>query len=171
MTRIKQTDFIQSIADALQYISYYHPKDYIDALAQAYELEQSEAAKDAMGQILLNSRLCAMGHRRICQDTGMVVVFLTIGMDVSWDATLSIEAMVNQGVAQAYTHPDNPLRASMVSDPSGKRINTGDNTPAIVHTRLVPGNTVEVAISAKGGGSENKSKLVMLNPSDSIADW
>jgi len=171
MTTIKQSDFIQSIADGFQFISYYHPKDYIDALYQAYLNEQSPAAKDAMAQILVNSRMCAEGQRPICQDTGSAVVFLEIGMDVQWDADLSIEEMVNEGVRQAYTHPDNVLRASMVSDPLGTRQNTRDNTPAIVHTRVVKGDKVEVKLAAKGGGSENKSKFTVLNPSASLVDW
>ncbi len=172
MTSIPQEDFIQSIADALQYISYYHPKDYIDALAKAYELEASPAAKDAMAQILINSRMCAEGHRPICQDTGIVTVFLKIGMNVRWDdATMGVEDMVNEGVRRAYLHPDNKLRASILVDPAGKRKNTGDNTPAVIHMQLAPGDTVDVHVAAKGGGSENKSKFVMLNPSDSIVDW
>jgi len=171
MTVIRQDDFIQSVADALQYISYYHPKDYIDALAKAYELEQSPAAKDAMAQILINSRMCAEGHRPICQDTGIVNVFLKIGMQVRWDATLSVEDMVNEGVRRAYLDPDNKLRASVLSDPAGARKNTRDNTPAVIHMTVVPGDTVDVTVAAKGGGSENKSKFIMLNPSDSIVDW
>ncbi len=171
MTTIHQEDFIQSIADALQFISYYHPLDYIKALGRAWEREQSPAAKDAMAQILVNSRMCAEGHRPICQDTGAVVVFLEVGMDVRWDATLSVEQMVNEGVRRAYTHPDNVLRASMVSDPLGTRKNTRDNTPAIIHTELVPGGHVEVKLAAKGGGSENKSRFTILNPSDSLVDW
>ena len=171
MTVIRQDDFIQSVADALQYISYYHPKDYIDALAKAYELEQSPAAKDAMAQILINSRMCAEGHRPICQDTGIVNVFLKIGMRVRWDATLSVEDMVNEGVRRAYLDPDNKLRASVLSDPAGVRKNTRDNTPAVIHMTVVPGDTVDVTVAAKGGGSENKSKFIMLNPSDSIVDW
>ncbi|WP_269533875.1 fumarate hydratase [Chitinimonas sp. BJYL2] len=172
MTAIRQQDFIDSIADALQYISYYHPKDYIDALGKAYELEQSPAAKDAIAQILTNSRMCAEGHRPICQDTGIVCAFVKIGMGVKWDdATMSIEDMVNAGTRKAYLHPDNKLRASVLVDPAGKRLNTKDNTPAVTHIELVPGNTVEVHIAAKGGGSENKSKFAMLNPSDSIVDW
>jgi fumarate hydratase class I len=170
-TVIKQADLIQSVADALQYISYYHPKDYLDALAEAYEREQSSAAKDAMAQILINSRMCAEGHRPICQDTGIVVVFLKIGMSVSWDADMSVADMINEGVRQAYLHPDNKLRASILSDPAGARKNTGDNTPAVIHMQVVPGDTVEVTLAAKGGGSENKSKFAMLNPSDSIVDW
>ncbi|MCB1813545.1 MAG: fumarate hydratase [Candidatus Competibacteraceae bacterium] len=171
MTTIQQDDLIQSVADALQYISYYHPKDYIDALAKAYELEQSPAARDAMAQILLNSRMCAEGKRPICQDTGIVTVFMKIGMDVRWNANMSVEDMVNEGVRQAYLHPDNKLRASILSDPAGQRKNTGDNTPAVIHMTVVPGDTVDITVAAKGGGSENKSKFVMLNPSDSIVDW
>jgi fumarate hydratase class I len=172
MTVIRQQDFIDSIADALQYISYYHPKDYIDALGKAYELEQGPAAKDAIAQILTNSRMCAEGHRPICQDTGIVCAFVKIGMDVKWDgATMGIEDMVNEGTRKAYLHPDNKLRASVLADPAGKRANTKDNTPAVTHVELVPGNTVEVHVAAKGGGSENKSKFAMLNPSDSIVDW
>ncbi|MBV8659802.1 MAG: fumarate hydratase [Burkholderiales bacterium] len=172
MTVIRQQDFIDSIADALQYISYYHPKDYIQNLGRAYELEQSPAARDAIAQILTNSRMCAEGHRPICQDTGIVCAFVKIGMDVKWsDATMSIEDMVNEGTRRAYLDPDNKLRASVLADPAGARKNTRDNTPAVTHFELVPGNTVEVHIAAKGGGSENKSKFVMLNPSDSIVDW
>ncbi len=171
MTTIQQNDFIDSIANALQYISYYHPPDYIRALAAAYEAEESLAAKDAMAQILVNSRMCAEGHRPICQDTGMVVVFVKIGMDVRWNTTQSIQEMVDAGVRRAYSHPDNVLRASMVSPPIGARKNTGDNTPAIVHMELVPGDEVEVKLAAKGGGSENKSKFTILNPSDSLVDW
>ena len=169
---IKQADFIESVADALQYISYYHPVDYIRSLAAAYEREQSPAAKDAIAQILINSRLCAEGHRPICQDTGIVTVFLRIGMHVRWDdATMGVEDMVNEGVRRAYNHPDNKLRASILADPAGKRRNTGDNTPAVVNMTVVPGNTVDVIVAAKGGGSEAKSKFAMLNPSDSIVDW
>jgi len=171
MTTIAQQDFIESIADALQYISYFHPVDYILNLTRAYELEQSAAAKDAMAQILINSRLCAEGHRPICQDTGIVNVFLKVGMNVRWNATLSLEEMVNEGVRRAYNHPDNKLRASILMDPAGTRKNTRDNTPAVIHVSLVPGDKVEVEVAAKGGGSENKSKFVMLNPSDSIVDW
>jgi fumarate hydratase class I len=171
MTIIRETDFIQSIADALQFISYYHPRDYIQALTAAYEMEESPAAKDAMAQILVNSRMCAEGHRPICQDTGMVVVFLKIGMEVRWDTTMGIQEMVDAGVRRAYSHPDNVLRASMVSPPIGARKNTGDNTPAVVHTELVPGDRVEVRLAAKGGGSENKAKFAVLNPSESLVDW
>ncbi len=171
MTLIRQDDFIQSIADSLQYISYYHPLDFIQALNAAYQKEQSPAAKDAMAQILINSRMCAEGHRPICQDTGIVTVFLKIGMGVQWAADLNVTDMVNAGVRRAYLDPDNILRASILKDPAGKRINTGDNTPAVVHMELVQGDIVEVEIAAKGGGSEAKAKFVMLNPSDSIADW
>ena len=171
MTTIKQEDLIQSVADALQYISYYHPMDYITALGEAYEAERSPAARDAIAQILTNSKLCAEGHRPICQDTGIVVVFLKVGMSVRWEVTLSVEEMVNEGVRRAYLHPENKLRASILSDPAGKRSNTKDNTPAVIHYVIVPGDTVEVKIAAKGGGSENKSKFVMLDPSDSIVDW
>ena len=172
MTTVRQQDFIDSIADSLQYISYYHPADYIKALGAAYEREQSPAAKDAIAQILTNSRMCAEGHRPICQDTGIVCAFVTVGMDVKWaDATMSIQDMVNEGVRKAYNNADNKLRASVLADPAGARKNTRDNTPAVVHFELVPGNKVDVSIAAKGGGSENKSKFVMLNPSDSIVDW
>jgi fumarate hydratase class I len=171
VTTIRESDFVQSIADGLQFISYYHPRDYIQSLAAAYELEESPAAKDAMAQILVNSRMCAEGHRPICQDTGSVVVFLKVGMEVRWDSGLSIQEMVDAGVRQAYMNPDNVLRASMVSPPIGARKNTGDNTPAVVHVELVPGDRVEVKLAAKGGGSENKSKFAILNPSDSLVDW
>lgn len=171
MTTIKQDDLIQSVADALQYISYYHPVDYIKGLAAAYEREESPAAKDAMAQILINSRMAAEGHRPLCQDTGIVTVFLKVGMGVQWDATLSLEDMVNEGVRRAYNDPDNKLRASVLADPAGKRTNTKDNTPAVINVSIVPGNTVDVIVAAKGGGSEAKSKFVMLNPSDSIVDW
>ncbi len=172
MATIRQEDLIQSVADALQFISYYHPQDYIDALGAAYAAEQGPAAKDAIAQILTNSRMCAEGHRPICQDTGIVVAFVKVGMDVQWQgATMSITDMVNEGVRRAYIDPDNKLRASIVDDPAGARRNTRDNTPAVVHFDLVPGGTVDVRVAAKGGGSENKSKFVMLNPSDSIVDW
>ncbi len=169
---IQQEDLIQSIADALQYISYYHPVDYIKSLAEAYQREESTAAKDAIAQILINSRMCAEGHRPICQDTGIVTVFLAIGMDVRWDdATMGVEDMVQEGVRRAYNHPDNRLRASVLADPAGKRTNTNDNTPGVVNVKVVPGNTVDVIVAAKGGGSEAKAKFAMLNPSDSIVDW
>ncbi len=172
MGTIHQDDFIQSIADSLQFISYYHPLDFIRALHVAYLREESQAAKDAMAQILINSRMCAEGHRPICQDTGIVTVFLKIGMDVCWQAaSMSVADMVNEGVRRAYLHPDNVLRASILADPAGKRTNTKDNTPAVIHMEVVPGNTIDVDIAAKGGGSEAKAKFVMLNPSDSITDW
>ncbi|NNM80425.1 MAG: fumarate hydratase [Gallionella sp.] len=171
MTTIRQQDFIDSIADALQFISYYHPTDFIRALAQAYAREESPAAKDAMAQILTNSRMCAEGHRPICQDTGIVVAFVRVGMDVRWAAQLDVVEMVNAGVRKAYLKPDNVLRASIVSDPAGKRKNTGDNTPAVVHVELVQGDKVEVRIAAKGGGSENKAMMDMLNPGDDVVEW
>lgn len=171
MTTIRQEDFIQSIADGFQYISYYHPQDYIRALAAAYHAEESPAAKDAMAQILVNSKMCAEGRRPICQDTGMAIVFLKVGMDVQWAAEMGIQEMVDEGVRRAYSHPDNVLRASIVSPPIGERNNTRDNTPAVVHTELVPGGRVQVRLAAKGGGSENKSKFTILNPSDSLVDW
>ncbi|MEN9658692.1 MAG: hypothetical protein RL571_2157 [Pseudomonadota bacterium] len=172
MTTIRQQDLIDSISDSLQYISYYHPKDYIQALGKAYEKEESPAAKDAIAQILTNSRMCAEGHRPICQDTGIVTCFVRVGMKVQWDdATMSITDMINEGVRRAYLHPDNKLRASILKDPAGKRLNTKDNTPAVIHFEIVEGDMVEIDIAAKGGGSENKSKFAMLNPSDSIVDW
>ena len=171
MTIISQEHFVQSVADALQYISYYHPMDYIESLGRAYELEESPAAKDAIAQILTNSRMCAEGHRPICQDTGIVVAFVKVGMGVRWDATLTLQQMVDEGVRRAYLDPDNTLRASIVSDPAFTRRNTRDNTPAVVHVEMVEGDAVEVTVSAKGGGSENKAKFAMLNPSDSIVDW
>jgi len=172
MATIRQDDFITSIADALQFMSYYHPQDYIEALGEAYRAEQSPAAKDAIAQILTNSRMCAEGHRPICQDTGIVVAFVKVGMSVRWEGlTMSIAEMVDEGVRRAYLDPANTLRASIVADPAGARKNTRDNTPAVVHFDVVPGETVEVKIAAKGGGSENKATMVMLNPSDSIVDW
>jgi fumarate hydratase class I len=171
MTTIKQEDFIQSIADGFQFISYYHPVDFIKAMGEAYEREQSPAAKNAIAQILINSRMSAEGHRPICQDTGMAVVFLRIGMNVRWDARMDIADMVNEGVRRAYTDPDNPLRASVLADPAGSRCNTRDNTPAVIHTEIVAGDTLEVKLAAKGFGSENKSRFTVLNPSDSVADW
>lgn len=171
MTTIKQNDLIDSVADALQFISYYHPLDFIQAVNSAYEMEESRAAKDAMAQILINSRMCAEGHRPICQDTGIVTVFIKVGMNVQWDAELSVEDMINEGVRRAHNNPDNKLRASILSDPAGARKNTGDNTPAVIHMEIVKGDTVDVQVAAKGGGSEAKSKFVMLNPSDDIVDW
>ena len=171
MTVIRQDDLIESVADALQFISYYHPLDFIQAVNEAYEREESQAAKDAMAQILVNSRLCAEGQRPICQDTGIVTVFAKIGMDVRWEADMSVTDMINEGVRRAYLHPDNVLRASILADPAGARKNTKDNTPAVIHYEVVPGDRVEIDVAAKGGGSENKSKMVMLNPSDAIVDW
>jgi fumarate hydratase class I len=171
MATIKQEDFIASVADAFQYISYYHPLDYIKALGEAYEREESPAAKDAIAQILTNSRMCAEGKRPICQDTGIALVFLKVGMNVRWDATLSLQEMVNEGVRRAYMNPDNKLRASVLADPAGKRTNTKDNTPAVVHYEIVPGDHVEVICAAKGGGSEAKTKFAMLNPSDDLVEW
>jgi fumarate hydratase, class I len=176
MTVIKKEDFIQSVADALQFISYYHPEDYIRSLVSAFEREESPAAKDAIAQILTNSKMCAEGKRPICQDTGIVVAFVKVGMDVQWkssqeNSALDVEQMVNEGVRRAYLLPENKLRASIVNNPAGKRANTGDNTPAVVHVSLVTGDKVDVTVAAKGGGSENKAKLAMLNPNDSIVDW
>ena len=171
-TSITQADLIESIAAALQYISYYHPADYIAHLARAYEREQSAAAKDAIAQILTNSKMSATGHRPICQDTGIVNVFIKVGMDVRLSGfSGSLEDAINEGVRRGYNHPDNMLRASVVADPQFARKNTKDNTPAVIFTELVPGNTIDVTVAAKGGGSENKSKMVMLNPSDSVVDW
>ncbi|MGO9038659.1 MAG: fumarate hydratase [Steroidobacteraceae bacterium] len=171
MSVIREDDLIASVADALQYISYYHTPDFIRAMGRAYDIEQSPAARDAIAQILTNSRLCAEGHRPICQDTGIVVVFVQVGMSVRWDAVRDLDAMINEGVRRAYLDPENKLRASIVSDPAFKRTNTRDNTPAVIHTELVPGERVEITVSAKGGGSENKALFAMLNPSDSVADW
>ncbi len=171
MTTIRQEDFIQSIQNALQYISYYHPIDFVHAMHEAYKKEQSPAARDAIAQILVNSRMCAEGKRPICQDTGIVTVFLDIGMDVSWASDMSVEDMVNEAVRRAYLDPDNPLRASIVADPAGKRSNTGDNTPAVIHMSTVAGDRVSVTVAAKGGGSENKARFSILNPSDDVADW
>ena len=172
MTVIKQDDLIASVADALQFISYYHPVDFIQAMHKAWQREQNTAAKDAIAQILINSRMCAQGHRPICQDTGIVTVFVKVGMDVRWDgATMGLDEMINEGVRRAYLNPDNVLRASILADPAGARRNTKDNTPAVIHYQVVPGNTVDDQVAAMGGGSENKSKMAMLNPSDSIVDW
>lgn len=168
---IRKADVVASVADALQFMSYYHPVDFIQALGAAYAQEQSPAAKDAIAQILTNSRMCAEGKRPICQDTGIVVAFVEIGLQARFEEGADIEAWINEGVRLAYTHVDNPLRASIVSDPAGKRSNTKDNTPAVIHTRAVPGNQVHVMLAAKGGGSENKAKLAMLNPSDDIVEW
>ena len=171
MTVIRQQDVIQGVADALQFISYYHPVDFIKAVDEAYQREESQAAKDAMAQILVNSRMCAMGHRPICQDTGIVTVFLKVGMNVQWQGDMNVTDMVNEGVRQAYMDPDNILRASILDDPDGARKNTGDNTPAVVHYEIVAGDQVEIHVAAKGGGSEAKAKFAMLNPSDSVVDW
>jgi fumarate hydratase class I len=170
-TVIRQDDVIQSVADALQFISYYHPLDFIRAMREAWEKEESPAAKAALTQVLVNSRMCAIGKRPICQDTGIVIAFVEVGMDVRWDADMSVDDMINEGVRRAYAYPDNVLRASVLADPDGARINTKDNTPAVIHYKVVPGNTVSVEMAAKGGGSEAKAKFAMLNPSDSIVDW
>lgn len=172
MAVIKQDDLIDSIADAFQYISYYHPKDYIEALALAYEREESPAARDAIAQILTNSKMSAQGHRPVCQDTGLAVVFVKLGMDVQWSGvTMALSDMIHEGVRRAYKHPDNPLRASVVLDPAGQRLNSRDNTPAIIHYDVVPGTDIDITVAAKGGGSENKAKFTTLMPSDSLADW
>ena len=171
MSVIREEDVIASVADALQYISYYHTPDFIRAMGRAYAMEQSPAARDAIAQILTNSRLCAEGHRPICQDTGIVVVFVRVGMGVRWVSSGDLDAMINEGVRRAYLNPDNKLRASIVSDPAFKRSNTRDNTPAVIHTELVAGDRLEITVAAKGGGSENKATFAMLNPSDSVADW
>ena len=171
MAVIKQVDLIRSVADALQYISYYHPPDFIRAMAAAYDNEESPAAKAALAQVLVNSRMCALGKRPICQDTGIVIVFLEVGMDVSWHGDMSVEDMVNEGVRRAYRFPDNVLRGSVLADPNGGRVNSGDNTPAVIHTRIVRGDKLTVEVAAKGGGSEAKAMFTMLNPSDSVADW
>ena len=171
MTLIRQNDLIDSVADALQFISYYHPIDFIQAVHEAWQREESQAAKDAMAQILINSRMCAEGRRPLCQDTGIVTVFVEVGMDVQWQAQMSLEDMINEGVRRAYNLPENKLRASILADPAGARTNTKDNTPAVIHTSIVAGDKVDIQVAAKGGGSENKTKMVMLNPSDSIVDW
>ncbi|UDN24777.1 fumarate hydratase [Aeromonas veronii] len=171
MSIIKKQDFIDSIADALQYISYYHPLDFVQAAKAAYDREANPAAKDALAQILINSRMSAEGHRPLCQDTGIVTCFVKIGMQVQWDSDMTVQEIVDEGTRRAYTNPDNPLRASVLADPAGSRKNTKDNAPAVVHIDMIPGNKVEVSIAAKGGGSENKSKMVMLNPSDDIVEW
>ena len=172
MTTIRQEDLIESVAAALQYISYYHPADYIQHLARAYEREQSPAARDAMAQILTNSKMSAYGHRPICQDTGIVNVFLKVGMNVRWEGfTGSLEDAINEGVRRGYNHPDNMLRASVVADPLFARKNTKDNTPAVIFSEIVAGDTLDITVAAKGGGSENKSKMIMMNPSDNLVDW
>jgi fumarate hydratase class I len=171
MSVIRQEDFIQSVADAFQYISYFHPADFLRDLHEAYKREASPAAKEAIAQLLINSRMSAEGHRPMCQDTGIAIAFVRVGMDVRWQASMSLEQMVNEGVRRAYTHPDNKLRGSVLADPDGKRANTKDNTPGVTHVELVPGDKVEVIVAAKGGGSENKSKFAMLLPNDSVVDW
>ena len=170
-TAIRQDDVIQSVADALQFISYYHPVDFIRGMREAYEREESPAAKAALTQVLVNSRMCALGKRPICQDTGIVIAFVEVGMDVVWDADMSVDDMINEGVRRGYQHPDNVLRASVLNDPDGARSNTKDNTPAVIHYKVVPGDKVSIEVAAKGGGSEAKAKFAMLNPSDSIVDW
>jgi fumarate hydratase class I len=177
MTVIRQEDFISSVAGALQYISYYHPVDFIRALGRAYQREQSPASRDAMAQLIVNSRMCAIGHRPLCQDTGIVSAFVKVGMEVRFEGpaggspSLGLQEMVDEGVRRAYLDPENKLRASMLDDPAGARKNTRDNTPSTVSVELVRGNTVEITVAAKGGGSEAKTKFAMLNPSDSVADW
>jgi fumarate hydratase class I len=171
MSVVTKADLIQSIQDSLQFISYYHPPDFIAALAEAYEKEESPAARDAIAQILVNSRMCAEGHRPICQDTGIVNVFMSVGMDVRFETDVSLDDMVNEGVRRAYGLSDNVLRASVLADPAGQRINTKDNTPAVIYTELVPGDKIDIHVAAKGGGSEAKARFVMLNPADSIVDW
>jgi fumarate hydratase class I len=171
MSLIREQDFISSIQDALQYISYYHSPDFLHALHAAWQREPAPAARDAMAQILINSYLCAEGQRPLCQDTGIVTAFIKVGMGARWDTQLSLQELVDEGVRRAYLHPDNVLRASLVADPAGARRNTRDNTPAVVHVELVPGNTVEISIAAKGGGSENKAQLAMLEPSDDLVAW
>ena len=171
MAVIEQDDLIASVRDALQYVSYYHPPDFLAAMAAAYEREESPAAKAALAQVLANSAMCALGKRPICQDTGIVIVFLEVGMDVAWRAEMGVEEMINEGVRRAYTLPENVLRGSVLADPDGARANTGDNTPAVIHARIVPGERVRVEVAAKGGGSEAKAMFKMLNPSDSVEDW
>ncbi len=171
MTVIRQEDLIRSLRDAFQYISVYHPPDFVQALKAAYDREESPAARDALAQMLINSRLCAEGQRPICQDTGIAVVFMRVGMEVRWQGGMALQEMVDEGVRQAYTDPDNPLRASIVADPAGARRNTRDNTPAVLYVELVPGDRVEVKVAAKGGGSENKARFAVLNPADSVVDW
>ncbi len=171
MAVIRQDDLVQSVADALQYISYYHPPDFIRGVHEAYQREESPAARDAMAQILVNSRMSAMGRRPICQDTGIVTVFCRLGMNARVEGDGDLEALINEGVRRGYQHPDNILRASVLADPDGKRSNTGDNTPAVIHWQVVPGDALEIHVAAKGGGSEAKSKFAMLNPSDSVVDW
>ena len=168
---IKQDHLVQSIHSALQYISYYHSPDFISAMVSAYEREANQSAKNAISQILINSKMCALGKRPICQDTGIVNVFVEVGMDIQWESELTLEEMINEGVRRAYNEPDNRLRASIVSDPLFSRKNTQDNTPAVIHTKLVKGNKLDITVAAKGGGSENKSKFTVLNPDDNLTDW
>ena len=168
---IKENHLVESIHSALQYISYYHSPDFISAMVSAYERETNQSAKNAISQILINSKMCALGKRPICQDTGIVNVFVEVGMNIQWDAQLSLEDMINEGVRRAYNEPDNRLRASIVSDPLFSRKNTQDNTPAVIHTKLVKGDKLDITVAAKGGGSENKSKFTVLNPDDNLTDW
>ena len=169
--KIKQQHVIESVCNALQYISYYHAPDFIQAMANAYEKETHQSAKNAIAQILINSKMAALGQRPMCQDTGIVNVFVEVGMDVTWEAELSLEDMINEGVRQAYTNPDNPLRASIVKDPLFSRVNTKDNTPAVIHMKVVRGNTLNFIVAAKGCGSENKAKFSVLQPDDNVTDW
>ena len=171
MGKITENDIRQSVADAIQYISYYHPEDFIKGMVEAYEKEKSVAAKNAIGQILINSKMCAMGHRPLCQDTGSINVFVKVGLNADLDITKELDDIINEGVALGYKDPINKLRYSIVSDPAGKRVNTKDNTPAVIHVSVNNGNTIDIIVAAKGGGSENKSKFAVLNPSDSIYDW
>ena len=171
MSTITENDIRQSVADAIQYISYYHPEDFVKGMVNAYEKEESESAKNAIGQILINSKMCAMGHRPLCQDTGSINVFVKVGLNAKLELTKELEDIINEGVALGYKDPKNTLRYSIVSDPAGKRINTKDNTPAVIHMTVNNGNTIDITVAAKGGGSENKSKFAVLNPSDSIYDW
>ncbi len=171
MGKITEDDIKQSIADAIQYISYYHPTDFVKGMVEAYEVEKSQSAKNAIGQILINSKMCAMGHRPLCQDTGSVNVFIKVGMNANLELSKELENIINEGVALGYQDPSNKLRYSIVSDPAGARINTKDNTPAVIHYSINNSNKIEITVAAKGGGSENKSKFAVLNPSDSVYDW
>ncbi|WP_108062553.1 fumarate hydratase [Poseidonibacter lekithochrous] len=171
MSVITEQDIIDSVADACQFISYYHPEDFVQGMVEAYEKEQSESAKNAIAQILINSKMCAMGHRPLCQDTGSVNIFVKVGLNAKLELTRELEDVLNAGVAKGYTNPDNTLRYSVVSDPAGKRANTKDNTPAVIHMSVNNGDTIDITVAAKGGGSENKSKFSVLNPSDSVYDW
>lgn len=171
MGKITESDIRESIADALQYISYYHPKDFVEGMVKAYEVETSDSAKNAIGQILINSKMCAIGHRPLCQDTGSVNVFIKVGMRADLEISKELEEIINEGVAAAYQDPSNTLRYSIVSDPAGKRVNTKNNTPAVIHYSVDNSDEIEITVAAKGGGSENKAKFAVLNPSDSIYDW